>query len=441
MKEHKTQEDIRAEILKLSQEYFALRFQEQPFVPGTTSLPANGKVVDGNDLEMLIDSSLDMWLTAGRFSKEFESEFARVCGSRYSLLVNSGSSANLVAIAALTSPLLKDRQLKPGDEFITPACGFPTTVNPAIQHGLKPVFVDVDLKIHNVTPELIERAITPKTKLVVAAHTLGNPFDAKRIAEICKSKGIWFVEDCCDALGATIEGQHVGTFGDIASCSFYPAHHITMGEGGAVFTNSPVLKKIAESFRDWGRDCYCAPGCEDSCGKRYNWQLGQLPLGYDHKYIYSHIGFNLKVTDMQAAVGLSQLKKLPGFIAKRQENFQDLLALLKAKGGDEFFEFPESLPDARPSWFGFLLTLKNPELERRRILNYLNNAKVGTRLLFGGNLTKQPAYLPIEHTISGCLENTDRVMNSSFYVGIWPGLDKQKLDYISTKLIESVKNI
>lgn len=436
---HKTKEDLRAEILKLSREYFHLAHTPKPFEPGSTSLPANGKVMSADDMENLVDSSLDLWLTAGRYAKDFESQFAKACQSRYSLLVNSGSSANLVAISALTSPLLKDRQLRPGDEFITPACGFPTTVNPAIQHGLKPVFIDIDLRIHNMTPELVEQAITPKTKLVVAAHTLGNPFDSKKIAEICKSKGIWFVEDCCDALGAKVEGQHVGTFGDIASCSFYPAHHITMGEGGAVFTSSPVLKKIAESFRDWGRDCYCAPGCEDSCGKRYSWQLGQLPYGYDHKYIYSHIGFNLKVSDMQAAVGVSQLKKLEHFVAKRQQNFHRLAEMLSAKGGLEYYDLPESLPNTTPSWFGFLLTLKDFQIERRGVLNYLNEAKVGTRLLFGGNLTKQPAYQGVDYRVHSDLRNTDKVMTSSFYVGIWPGLGDDELDYISTKLVDAVR--
>lgn len=436
---HQTAEDLRSQILKLSREYFQLKHTPKPFAPGQTSLPANGKVMSADDMENLVDSSLDLWLTAGRYAKEFESAFAKTCESRYSLLVNSGSSANLVAISALTSPLLKDRALKPGDEFITPACGFPTTVNPAVQHGLKPVFIDIDLKIHNLTPELVEQAITPKTKMVVAAHTLGNPYDAKRIAELCKSKGIWFVEDCCDALGAKIDDKHVGTFGDIASCSFYPAHHITMGEGGAVFTNSPVLKKIAESFRDWGRDCYCGPGCEDSCGKRYGWQLGQLPYGYDHKYIYSHIGYNLKVSDMQAAVGVSQLKMLSHFVERRQQNFATLAAMLKAKGGFEYFDIPETLPNATPSWFGFLLTLKDQTLERRSILNYLNEAKVGTRLLFGGNLTKQPAYQGVDYRIHGELTHTDTVMTSSFYVGIWPGLGTDELDYISTKLVEAVK--
>ena len=312
-------EELRSQIIGLGKQYFELSQAPKAFEPGVTFLPANGKVMAANDLGMLIEASLDMWLTAGRFAEQFEKKFAGVFGTRYSLLVNSGSSANLVAFSALTSPHLNDRALKPGDEFISPACGFPTTVNPAIQFGLTPRFIDITPSIHNVTAEAVEAAITPKTRLVMIAHTLGNPFDAAKIAGICKSKGIWFVEDCCDALGAKLHGKNVGTFGDIATCSFYPAHHITMGEGGAVMTSSSVLKKFAESFRDWGRDCYCAAAKEDTCGKRYGWELGGLPKGYDHKYIYSHIGYNLKVTDMQAAVGLSQLERLDHFVATRKK--------------------------------------------------------------------------------------------------------------------------
>ncbi|NBW82626.1 lipopolysaccharide biosynthesis protein RfbH, partial [bacterium] len=313
------------------------------------------------------------------------------------------------------------------------------TVNPALQFGMVPRFIDIDTRIHNITPELVEAAITPKTKLVMVAHTLGNPYDAARIAEICKAKGIWFVEDCCDALGATLNGKNVGTFGDVATCSFYPAHHITMGEGGAVMMSSPSVKKFAESFRDWGRDCYCPAAKEDTCGKRYGWQLGDLPHGYDHKYIYSHIGYNLKVTDMQAAIGLSQLKKLPSFINARRENFAFLKSELARLGGEEFYELPEPLPGSEPSWFGFLVTLRSMKVDRAQVLQFLNSKKVGTRLLFGGNLLKQPAYKNINHTVVGSLENTNRVMMSSFFVGIWPGLTKEMLTYIAENLVQAAK--
>jgi CDP-6-deoxy-D-xylo-4-hexulose-3-dehydrase len=430
---------LRNEIQKLTKEYFNENFSEKKFEPGTTFLPANGKVLDSEDLSMLIDASLDMWLTAGRFHDQFEKELAQFWGLRHALMVNSGSSANLIAFSALTSPLLRDRQLKPEDEFITPAAAFPTTINPALQYGMKPVFIDIDLKIHNVTPELVEAAITPKTKLVMIAHTLGNPYDAKKIAEICKQKKIWFIEDCCDALGATIDGSHVGTFGDLATCSFYPAHHITTGEGGAVLTNNPALKKIAESFRDWGRDCYCAPGQENTCQKRYCWKSGELPFGYDHKYIYSHIGYNLKATDWQAAIGLSQLKKASSFIQKRKENFSYLKNKLISLGAQEYFELPETLKNADPSWFGFLLTLKNHHEIRPKLLEYLNEKKIGSRLLFGGNITKQPAYLNIDKKIVGDLKNTDHIMNGAFYVGIWPGLSELMLDYIAEKIMNQMR--
>ena len=429
----------RKNILDQCSEYYKTHFQKKDFIPGETFIPANGKVVDEDDLSMLIQASLDMWLTAGRFHEQFEKEFAKFWGVKYSLMVNSGSSANLVAFSALTSPFLRDRQLKPGDEFITPASCFPTTINPALQYGLSPVFIDVDLKIHNVTPEMVEAAITPKTKLVMIAHTLGNPYDAKRISEICKKNKIWFVEDCCDALGAKVGGQHVGTFGDLATCSFYPAHHMTTGEGGAVLTNHPALKKFAESFRDWGRDCYCQPGQENTCQKRYCWQMGELPLGYDHKYIYSHIGYNLKATDWQAAIGLSQLKKVPAFIQKRKDNFVYLKNKMIELGLLEYFELPSVIPSAEASWFGFLLTMKKlPEL-RPKLLQYLNDKKIGTRLLFGGNITKQPAYLNLEKRIVGDLKNTDTIMNNSFYVGVWPGLDEKELDYVAESILGSVR--
>jgi CDP-6-deoxy-D-xylo-4-hexulose-3-dehydrase len=432
--------EIRSKILALGRDYYAEAHPTKPFIPGETFLPANGKVLDEEDLSQLLDASLDLWLTAGRFAAQFERDFAGIFGTRYSLLVNSGSSANLVAFSALTSPYFKDRALKPGDEFITPACGFPTTVNPAIQFGLVPRFIDIDSKIHNVTPDLVKAAVTSKTRLVMVAHTLGNPYDAATIGEFCKSRDIWFIEDCCDALGATLNGKKVGLFGDAATCSFYPAHHITMGEGGAVMTSSASLKKFAESFRDWGRDCYCPAAKEDTCGKRYGWQLGDLPHGYDHKYIYSHIGYNLKVTDMQAAIGLSQLKKLPMFIKSRRENFVFLKDRLIELGGAEFYEFPEAIPGSEPSWFGFLVTLKSTKIDRSNVLKRLNSLKVGTRLLFGGNLLKQPAYKGINHSISGSFENTDRVMLSSFFVGIWPGLTEEMLTYIAESLIEAARH-
>ncbi len=432
--------NLREQIIELGHRYFEENFSPKSFEPGITSIPANGKVVDSADLSMLLEASLDMWLTTGRFAEDFEKKFAEYFGTRYALMVNSGSSANLVAFSALTSPLLKDRALKPGDEFITPAAGFPTTVNPGIQFGLKPVFIDIDPRIHNVTPELVEAAITPMTKLVMIAHTLGNPYDAKRIAEICKSRGIWFVEDCCDALGAKVDGKPVGTFGDLATCSFYPAHHITTGEGGAVMMSSPVLKKIAESFRDWGRDCYCPPACENSCGKRYGWKLGNLPEGYDHKYIYSHLGYNLKSTDMQAAIGLSQLKKADGFIEKRIENFIYLKKRLGELGGEEYFDTPETIPNADASWFGFLVTLKISKKIRKSVLEHLNSKHIGTRLLFGGNLTRQPAYINLDCRIIGDLTYTDIIMHQSFYVGIWPGLSREMLNYVADQLMIAVRN-
>lgn len=434
-------QEIRQKILELGKQYYNQSNPVKSFEPGVTFLPANGKVVDSDDLSHLLDASLDMWLTAGRYAEKFENEFAEIFGTRYCLLVNSGSSANLVAFSALTSPLLKDRALKPGDEFITPASGFPTTVNPGLQFGMVPRFIDVDPKIHNVTPELVEAAITAKTKLVMIAHTLGNPYDSEKIAKICKDRGIWFVEDCCDALGAKVNGKNVGTFGDVATCSFYPAHHITMGEGGAVLMNSPIIKKLAESFRDWGRDCYCPPAKEDSCGKRYCWKLGDLPKGYDHKYIYSHIGYNLKVTDMQAALGVSQLKKLPGFIKARVENFEFLSSEMERIGASKYYDIPSQIDGSEPSWFGFLVTLRSQALDRAKILQKLNDKKIGTRLLFGGNLLKQPAYQNIQHTVCGSLQHTNNIMNLSFFVGIWPGLNKEMLTYIAQNMYEIAQDV
>ncbi len=402
-------------------------------IPGQDYIPVTGKVLDEDDLTQLIEASLDMWLTAGRFADQFEKEFAAFCGMKYALLVNSGSSANLVAFSALTSPRLGDRRIRPGDEVITVAAGFPTTVNPIIQNQCIPVFVDVLLGTYDIDITQLELARTEKTKAVMIAHTLGNTFDAKAVKAFCDKYGLWLVEDCCDAIGASIGDKPVGTFGDIATVSFYPAHHITMGEGGAVLTSNPLLKLAAESFRDWGRDCWCPPGKDNTCKKRYDWQLGELPKGYDHKYIYSHVGYNLKVSDMQAAIGVSQLKKLPGFIEKRRANFEYLLT--KLQGLDDVLELPRSAPDSKPSWFGFAMTLKpGAKITRNELVKKLESEKIGTRLLFGGNLLKQPAYREIDKRVIGELKNTDRIMNDTFWVGVWPGLDTQHLDYIAARI-------
>ncbi|MDZ4081388.1 MAG: lipopolysaccharide biosynthesis protein RfbH [Bdellovibrionales bacterium] len=402
-------------------------------VPGQDYIPVTGKILDEDDLVNLVDSSLDMWLTAGRFATEFEKSFAQSFGTKFALLVNSGSSANLVAFTALTSPRLGDRQIKRGDEVITVAAGFPTTVNPIIQNGCVPVFVDVLLGTYDIDISKLEAALSPKTKAVMIAHTLGNAFDVKAVKEFCDRHGLWLVEDCCDALGATVDGKPIGTYGDIATVSFYPAHHITMGEGGAVCMSNAQLKLAAESIRDWGRDCWCPPGKDNTCKKRYDWQLGDLPEGYDHKYIYSHIGYNLKVSDMQAAVGVSQLKKLPGFIERRRENFNYLLSKMADLEGDLIL--PKSLKGANPSWFGFALTVQpRAGITRNALVKRLESEKIGTRLLFGGHLLKQPAYKGIEHRVVGDLKNTERIMHDTFWVGVWPGLEKVHLDYISDRI-------
>jgi len=421
-------EELRRKILQLVAEYSEAAFPKAPFVPSVSPVPISGRVFDGTDLQSLVDSSLDFWLTSGRFSEEFERAFARRMGVRTARLVNSGSSANLVAVSVLTSPTLAERRLNPGDEVITLAAGFPTTVNPIIQNRAVPVFIDVELGTYNAEVDVLEAARSPRTKAIIFAHTLGNPFNAKIVAEFAKKHGLWLIEDCCDALGSTFEGQNVGTFGDIATFSFYPAHHITMGEGGCVVTEKPSLARLIESFRDWGRDCWCAPGKDNTCGKRFDWQHGTLPCGYDHKYTYSHIGYNLKVTDMQAAVGVSQLGKLDGFIASRKRNFsllkkgleplQDALLLPKATAGSD------------PSWFGFPIAVK-PESgwQRDRIVIDLNERKIGTRLLFGGNLTRQPAYEGTEFRVVGDLKNTDYVMNNVFWIGLYPGLTPEMIQY------------
>jgi CDP-6-deoxy-D-xylo-4-hexulose-3-dehydrase len=406
------------------------------FVPGQSTVPVSGKVLDPEDFVALVDASLDGWLTAGRFTTKFERELARYVGTRSALMVNSGSSANLVALSALTSPKLGKRALREGDEVLTVAMGFPTTVNPIIQNRLKPVMVDVELGTYDAQSDRLREAIGPRTRAIMMAHTLGNPFDLDTVQELCKDHGLWLIEDSCDALGATYRGQRTGSFGDTASVSFYPAHHITTGEGGAVFVKSPLVKKQAESFRDWGRDCYCETGCDNTCKKRFEWQLGELPHGYDHKYIYSHIGYNLKATDMQAALGLSQLAKLDHFIARRQENFEHLNAAL---GDVQGLILPRATPNSVPSWFGFPITL-DPELDvdREALLRFLDTRKIGTRLMFAGNILRQPAYKDVDVRVVGDLTNTDIVMRRTFWVGVYPGLTAEMLDYVAHSIREFV---
>jgi len=426
-------QQLRQQIAQLVDEYAAIMYAPKAFEAGATVLPPSGKVLDGAELKNMVEASLDGWLTTGRFNDAFEKRLADYLGVKFLLTTNSGSSANLLAFTALTSPRLGERAIKPGDEVIGVAAGFPTTVNPILQFGAVPVFVDIDLASHNIDVSKIEAAISPKTKAIMLAHSLGNPFNIKEVKEICQKHNLWLVEDNCDALGSRYEGQLTGTFGDIGTLSFYPAHHITMGEGGAVFTNNHELKQIAESFRDWGRDCYCAPGKDNTCGKRFCWKLGSLPEGYDHKYTYSHLGYNLKITDMQAACGLAQMDKLDSFVQARKDNFAYLRSRLASC--EEFLILPEATLNSDPSWFGFLMTIR-PECDIRRvdIINYLDQNKIGTRLLFAGNLTRQPYMLGRNFRVSGDLTNTDLVMNNSFWVGVYPGLSEEMLSFIADKI-------
>jgi CDP-6-deoxy-D-xylo-4-hexulose-3-dehydrase len=428
-------DSLRLEIATLVGKYAKLKYLEKIFIPGETPVPVSGKVIGETELQYMVEASLDGWLTTGRFNEKFEKELARFIGVNNLITVNSGSSANLVAFSTLTSHKLGDRAIKKGDEVIGVAAGFPTTVNPIIQFGAIPVFVDVDIKTHNVDVELIESAISSKTKAIMLAHTLGNPFNVKRVRDICDKYNLWLVEDSCDALGAKYDGKMIGTWGDIATLSFYPAHHITMGEGGAVFSNNSKLMTIAESLRDWGRDCYCKPGCDNTCGKRFTQRLGSLPKGYDHKYTYSHLGYNLKITDMQAACGLAQLKRLPEFISKRNANFDYLSKRLSSLSG--FIDLAIPTENSEPSWFGFPLTLNTDSgINRTDLINYLDEKKIGTRLLFAGNLVKQPYFEGLKYRISGELKNTDTAMEKTFWVGLYPGLTSNHLDYIVQTLEE-----
>jgi CDP-6-deoxy-D-xylo-4-hexulose-3-dehydrase len=426
-------EQLRNQISLLVGEYASLKYQKESFIPGETVIPPSGKVLDSAELKSMVEASLDGWLTSGRFNDAFEKKLREYLGVKYLITTNSGSSANLLAFSALTSPKLKDRAIKFGDEVIGVAAGFPTTVNPILQFGAVPVFVDIDVTTHNIDVTKIEDAISPKTKAIMLAHSLGNPFNLKIILEICKKYNLWLIEDNCDALGSRFNGQLTGTFGDIGTLSFYPAHHITMGEGGAVFTNNAELKMIIESFRDWGRDCYCAPGKDNTCGKRFCWKLGDLPEGYDHKYTYSHLGYNLKITDMQAACGLAQLDKLEGFVQARKNNFNYLYE--KLQSCSDFIILPEATQSSDPSWFGFLITIKaSANIRRVDLLTYLDQNKIGTRLLFAGNLTRQPYMKDRNYRISGDLKNTDIVMNDSFWVGVYPGLTEEMLDFTVDKI-------
>jgi CDP-6-deoxy-D-xylo-4-hexulose-3-dehydrase len=425
-----TAAQLRRQILDLTARYWLDSSPPADFTPGVSPIPVSGKVIDANDVSAVVDSALDAWFTTGRFGEGFERNLARFVGVRSASLVNSGSSANLIALSALTSPKLGDRRLNPGDEVITVAAGFPTTVNPIFQNRMVPVFVDVTVPGYEIDVRQLEAARSDRTRAVFLAHTLGNVFDLDAVVAFTLKHSLWLIEDCCDALGSTYKGRNVGTFGDIATLSFYPAHHITTGEGGAVLTDKPALQVLIESFRDWGRDCWCEPGNDNTCGKRFDWQLGSLPCGYDHKYIYSHIGYNLKATDMQAALGASQLTKLPEFIASRRANFHHLKMALA--GLEEYLILPEATAHSNPSWFGFPIGVREDAPFRREdLIRALDANKIGTRLLFGGNLLRQPAYQGCEYRVAGELPNTDFVMNNVFWVGVYPGLTPPMLDFVA----------
>jgi len=422
-------EILKNEIFRLTKQYHKEKFAEEEFIPGLSTVPVSGKVFGHEEIENIVESALDGWFTTGRFNKIFEKDLAKFTGARKAVTLNSGSSANLIAFASLTSEKLGSRALKSGDEIITTPVSFPTTVNPALLYGMVPVFVDASLPTYNIDVDKIEEAISPRTKAIMVAHTLGNPFNAERVLQLAKKYNLWMIEDCCDALGAKFKGKHVGNFGDAATLSFYPAHHITMGEGGAIFTNNLPLKKIIESFRDWGRDCWCDPGNDNTCGKRFEWQLGDLPLGYDHKYIYSHLGFNLKITDMQAALGLAQLKKLPEFIKIRNHNFdrikEGLLDL------SDRLILPEATPDSEPSWFGFLITVRDDAgITRNELTAKLNEAKIATRLLFAGDIRRQPYFKNHKYRVSGGMKNADVILNQTFWVGVTPMISDKMIDYM-----------
>ncbi len=437
MSSHTDARVSRQEILRLVRDFASVALEPTDFVAGETPVPASGKVLDPSDIAALVDSSLDGWLTAGRFTEQFQRALARYVGARASVFVNSGSSANLLALTALTSPKLGRRALRPGDEVVTVAMGFPTTVNPIIQNGLRPVVVDVELGTYDANPDMLREAIGPQTRAIMLAHTLGNPFDLSAVQELCKKHRLWLIEDSCDALGSMYDGKRTGSFGDTATASFYPAHHITTGEGGAVFVKSPLVRKQVESFRDWGRDCYCETGHDNTCLKRFEWQLGDLPAGYDHKYTYGHIGYNLKATDMQAALGLSQLTKLDSFVRRRRANFDYLYSRLD---GVEGLILPRATPRSEPSWFGFPITL-DPQypVDREELLRFLDSRRVGTRLMFAGNILKQPAYRGVEFRVVGDLTNTDIVMRRTFWVGVFPGLTEPMLDHIADSIREFVE--
>ena len=430
-----SKDSLRSQILALTREYYAAAFPSREFTPGESPVSYAGRVFDADEIETLVDSSLDFWLTTGRFAAQFEKQFANFIGVRHACLTNSGSSADLLAISCLTSPKLGDRRLVPGDEVITVAAGFPTTVAPILQNRLVPVFVDIEIPTYNIDVRLLDAALSPRTRAIMLAHTLGNPFNLEAVGEFARKHGLWLIEDCCDAIGSTYNGRMVGTFGDIGTASFYPAHHITMGEGGCVLTEKPLLKTLIESFRDWGRDCWCDPGKDNTCGKRFGWQLGDLPCGYDHKFTYSHAGYNLKLTDMQAAVGVAQLKKLPQFIAARKRNFEYLRTGMRDL--EEFFILPEATQNSDPAWFGFPVSVRpGAPFDRNTVVRFLNERKIATRNLFAGNLVRQPAFRDAAHRVAGTLENTDFAMERLFWIGVYPGLTQSMLDYVIETLHE-----